>query len=143
MDKYEYEMEQIKKIIDDEINLKVSSALTKFAEKISLSHKIPLSLLLRDIPTTSDIAENVTCLGLLAKGTRCSRRGVCEGYCKMHLHQKKDTQPIQIVQSGPQHNHGIPPFFKEDCPACCACRPPQVSKKPLIDFGSILRNESF
>jgi len=127
-------------LIDEEVEKRVSGALSKFAERVSLSHRIPLSLLLRDLPTTIETVDPIACLGVTAKGKRCPSSGKYGGYCKKHLDQKKDNQPVQIVQSGGlQHNHGVPPFFKHDCPACSANRPQQ--SKPLIDFNLFKSNE--
>jgi hypothetical protein len=132
--------EQITRLIDAEVEKRVSGALSKFAERVSLSHKIPLPLLLRDLPTTIETVDTMACMGVTDKGARCTRKGKMDGFCKIHFHQKKDNQPVQIVQSvGLQHNHGVPPFYKHDCPACSASRSQQ--SKPLIDFNLFKSNE--
>jgi len=134
--------EQVIKLIDAEIDKRVSGALSKFAERISLSHRIPLALLLRDLPSTIEIVDTCSCLGVTDKNVRCTRKGKFEGYCKIHLHQKQKNQPIQIVQGPLQHNHGVPPFYKPDCPACMnrGCISSPITK-PLIDCSLFKNNE--
>ena len=135
--------DQIALIIDAEIKKKVSEALTEFAERVAISHRIPLSLLLRDMPSMADsLSTNInsnTCLGVTDKKVRCSRRGIMEGYCKGHFHQKQKIQPVAIIQGPIQHTHGIPPFYKHDCPACISKI--QIVKKPLIDCSLFSSNE--
>lgn len=133
--------DQLVKIIDAEVEKRVSGALSKFAQRISASHRIPLPLLLRDLPTTIETVDTRSCLGVTDKGARCTRKGKCEGYCKIHLHQKKEVQPVQIVQGPLQHNHGVPPFYKHDCPACAANRAPSPAPKLLIDCNLFRSNE--
>jgi NAD-dependent dihydropyrimidine dehydrogenase PreA subunit len=132
--------EQIASLVEKEVERKISEALTEFANRIALSHRIPLSLLLRDMPSQpTTLVSNVTintCRGVTAKGSRCTRNGICEGYCKMHLHQKQKVQPVKISST---HNHGIPPLFRADCPACAAGAI-SAPKKPLIDCSVFLRN---
>ena len=81
----------------------------------------------------------MSCMVVTDKGVRCTRNGKIAGFCKIHLHQKKDNQPVHIIQGALQHNHGIPPFYIHDCPACAANRPQQ--SKPLIDFNLFKTNE--
>lgn len=107
---------EVEKLINDEVERRVGCRLNKFAENISIVHGIPLRLLLRDVP--SDDGETV-CKGLLKSGKRCSRNAKKDGYCLQHIHQKKSVEPIQIV-SQVMHNHAFPPLFKSDCPACQA-----------------------
>ena len=133
--------DQLVRLIDTEVEKRVSGALSKFAQRISASHKIPLPLLLRDLPTTIETFDTTTCLGVTDKGARCTRKGKCDGYCKIHIHQKKEVQPVHIVQGPLQHNHGVPPFYKHDCPACAANKPPSSVPKPLIDCSLFKSNE--
>ena len=134
--------DQVTKLIETEVDKRVSGALSKFAERISLSHRIPLALLLRDLPTTIEMVDTCSCMGVTDKGVRCTRKGKIEGYCKIHLHQKKQNQPVQIVQGTLQHNHGVPPFYKHDCPACMN-KPTLIksASKPLIDCSLFMNNE--
>ena len=136
--------EQIENLVDQEVNKRVQEALSNYADMISKSYKIPLSLLLRDIPNikvgapTVDISSSM-CLGLRSGNKRCKMNGKYEGYCRHHFTQKQKTQPIKIIQGDVQHTHGFPPMYQEGCPAC-EQKPPEP-KKPLIDFKLIFSNE--
>jgi len=106
---------EIEKLVDDEVERRIVSRLTKYAENISLVHGIPLRLVLRDIPK-NDVGDT-KCKGILKTGKRCSRNSKNDGFCLSHLHQKKTSEPITIV-SDVVHNHSFPPLFQEGCPAC-------------------------
>ena len=121
--------DQIAKLIDDEVDKRVQESLTRYAETIASVHRIPLSLLLRDLPSSRPGAGN--CIGTTKVGSRCNKPGKYEGYCMSHYDQRKKVQPIQIIQEGPRHTHGVPPFFKDDCAACTSC--PIIRKKLVID----------
>ena len=136
--------EQIENLVDQEVNKRVQEALSNYADMISKSYKIPLSLLLRDIPnvvpreTPSSDTSSSTCLGLRAGNKRCKMNGKYEGYCRHHFTQKQKTQPVKITHGEVQHNHGFPPMYKEGCPACGDQKPVSTEpKKPLIDFKLI------
>ena len=108
-------IDELEKLINDEVERRMMTRMTKYAEKISLVHGIPIRLLLRDIPT-GDMGDTM-CQGLLKSGNRCSRKAKTDGFCMSHIHQKKSVEPIRIV-SEVVHNHSFPPMFKHDCPAC-------------------------
>ncbi|QIG59860.1 hypothetical protein [Dishui Lake phycodnavirus 4] len=108
-------MSEIEKLINEEVERRLLSRLTKYAENISIVHGIPLRLVLRDIPK-NDIGDT-RCKGLLKSGKRCSRNFKTDGYCLLHVHQKKSSDPITIV-SDVIHNHPFPPLFMQGCPAC-------------------------
>jgi hypothetical protein len=135
--------DKIEDLIEQEVQKQVQEALSNYADMISKSYKIPLSLLLRDIPNVvprtttpnSDISST-TCLGLRSGNKRCKMNGKYEGYCRHHFTQKQKTQPIVITQGEVKHTHGFPPMYQEGCPAC-APRPVEP-KKPLIDFKLVL-----
>jgi len=156
-------MEQIQALINQEVQKQVNDMLTAYAENISKSYKIPLALLLRDIPVSGEknssgqgqghgpCAGPNMCLGLKKGNIRCKMSGKYEGYCRHHYSQKQKLQPVKILNTV-QHNHGIPPFFQENCPACCSVpkKPPDTTittlpkpppKKSLIDCSLILSNE--
>ena len=129
--------ERIEELIEQEVKARVHEALSNYADMISKSYKIPLSLLLRDIPNikiADPITENhQTCLGLRSGNKRCKMAGKYEGYCRHHFSQKQKTQPITIVQGEVRHTHGFPPMYQEGCPACT--NRTLEPKKLLIDFG--------
>jgi hypothetical protein len=139
-------MDAIHKAIEHEIGARVQDALNRYAKYISETHRISLALLLRDIPVITDevgvpgsTPAQTACLGLTQKGTRCTSSGKFSGYCAKHHAQCQKIQPIRVHQSGPVHNHGVPPLFKDDCPACQSCALAQSEKKKvLIDFRGIL-----
>ena len=131
--------DKIEELIEQEVKKQVQEALSNYADMISKSYKIPLSLLLRDIPNVVPREADVTsttCLGLRAGNKRCKMNGKYEGYCRHHFVQKQKTQPIMITQGEVRHTHGFPPMYQEGCPAC-APRPIEP-KKPLIDFKLVL-----
>ena len=107
--------DELERLVDGEVERRMTLRLTKYAERVSAVHGIPLRILLRDMPTGNEGDDR--CQGLLKDGKRCSRRSKTDGYCLTHIHQKKSVEPIQIV-SDVQHNHSFPPIFKYDCPAC-------------------------
>ena len=144
---------KIEELIEHEVKKQVQSALSNYADMISKSYKIPLSLLLRDIPSISskdstsiDVSANI-CLGIRSGNKRCKMNGKYEGYCRHHFIQKQKTQPVQIVQGVIKHTHGFPPMYLEGCPACIQVKvkepiPTSVEpKKSLIDFKLIFNNE--
>ena len=131
--------DQIADLINQEVQKKVQEALSTFAETISKSYKIPLNLLLRDIPNSSS-TTTIYCLGIKAGGIRCKMQGKYEGYCRHHFMQKSKFQPTKIIQEKKNiHTHGIPPLYQE---GCGACQPPVVKlvpkKRPLIDYSGII-----
>jgi hypothetical protein len=142
-------MEQIQALINQEVQKQVNDMLTAYAENISKSYKIPLALLLRDIPVSGEKNSSSPCsgpgnmcLGLKKGNVRCKMSGKYEGYCRHHYSQKQKLQPVKILNTV-QHNHGIPPLYQENCPACKASAAPPVVpvKKSLIDFSLVLGNE--
>jgi hypothetical protein len=131
--------QQIEDLIEQEVSRRVNEALSKYADMISKSYKIPLSLLLRDIPEGVSEISSTTCLGLRAGNKRCKMSGKYDGYCRHHFMQHQKTQPVKIHHGEVQHTHGIPPLFQDGCPAC-VCKPVEVvapvdvTRKQLIDF---------
>jgi hypothetical protein len=130
--------EKIEELIEQEVKKQVQEALSNYADMISKSYKIPLSLLLRDIPNvvprespTCEVLPT-TCLGLRSGNKRCKMNGKYDGYCRHHFTQKQKIQPVQIPQGEVRHTHGFPPMYQEGCPACV--HTPAEPKKPLIDF---------
>lgn len=119
-------LREIEALIEDEVEKRLKTRLCKYAENITKVHGIPMRLLLRDIPSL-EMGDTI-CKGILKNGERCSRRFKTEGYCILHLHQKKAIEPIHIV-SDIQHNHTFPPLYKADCPACQA-NTTHISRSP-------------
>ena len=124
--------EAILKAIEEEINNQVNAKLSKYIERVSKRHGIPLKLLLEDVVVLKDL-KDVTCKGVVKGGTRCKRRGLHDGYCGWHLNQKTQKQvPISPTQTV-THTHPIgKPMFLNGCPACERC--PSTTQKLLIDM---------
>jgi len=115
-------MEQITRLIEEEVEKRVNERVNKMLERISQTYDISMRQLLRDLSTVVHQSGPVTCLGLTAKNTRCSRPGHHEGYCKIHKNQKPVTRvepPAQVtVVQTVAHTHTLPPLFMRGCPAC-------------------------
>lgn len=123
-------IEEIEKLIEKEVNVRVSSKLTAFLEYVSQAYDVSLNMLLKDLNNIDSLeveetfSEENRCSGLTAKGKRCPFKGKFNGYCKKHKREERprqrevapsyQCQPIERVT----HNHSIPPMYKEDCPAC-------------------------
>ena len=125
--------ETILKAIEEEINNQVTAKLSKYIERVSKRHGIPLKLLLEDVVILKDL-KDTTCKGVVKGGSRCKRRGLHDGYCGWHLNQKRQQQP-QIPTSPTQtvaHTHPVGrPMFLKGCPACE--RNSSNTQKLLID----------
>jgi hypothetical protein len=119
--------QQIEDLIEQEVSRRVNESLSKYADMISKSYKIPLSLLLRDIPEGVSDISSTTCLGLRAGNKRCKMNGKYDGYCRHHFMHHQKTQPIKI---GPAPDSGPGP---EPCPSPTP-KPPESARKQLIDF---------
>jgi hypothetical protein len=118
-------MEQITRLIEEEVEKRVNERVNKMLERISQTYDISMRQLLRDLSSIDPVIQQrgpVTCLGLTAKNTRCSRSAHHDGYCKIHKNQK----PVTRVEPPPQvtvvqtvaHTHTLPPLFMRGCPAC-------------------------
>jgi len=117
-------MDQIVKLLEDEIDKRVNERLSVVLERISRTYDISMRQLMRDLDAMPD-AVSTCCKGLTGKGKRCSRTAKTDGYCHMHIKQK----PVQRVTRAPvaapsqptlslQHTHTLPPLFMSGCPAC-------------------------
>lgn len=118
-------MEQIARLIEEEVERRVTERLTAALEKISQTYDISLRQLLRDIGTPGTSTWNgKVCHGTVKSGQKC-KRGVKDGsgYCMCH----KDQRPIPRAVPPPPsrtpsqvalHTHTLPPMFLAGCPAC-------------------------
>jgi hypothetical protein len=114
-------MDQISKLIEDEIEKRVNERINIMLDKISRTYDISLRQLMRDLDTMA--APSTCCKGLTGKGKRCSRSAKTDGYCHLHIKQK----PVQRIIRTPSsvtptlavaHTHTLPPLFMAGCPAC-------------------------
>jgi hypothetical protein len=114
-------MEQILRLIEEEVEKRVNKVL----EKISQTYDISMRQLLRDVAAMPENTPQTRCLGLTAKKSRCTRPGHHDGYCKVHKDQKPARVPppppattTVTVHPAVQHTHTLPPLFMRGCPAC-------------------------
>jgi len=118
--------QKIEALINDEVARKLAGYLTH----ISRTYDISLNVLVQDLErSTAEASTTNKCLGKTAKGTQCTKPGKYNGYCKLHQVTPTVSRPV-ISTVG--HNHGIPPLYRADCPACNASN--KVTEKLLIDF---------
>lgn len=127
--------EAILKAIEEEINNQVNAKLSKYIERVSKRHGIPLKLLLEDVCVLKEM-KDTQCKGVVKGGTRCKRRGAHGGYCGLHVIQKRET--VRVCEPTPEteqvkHTHPVgKPLFLKGCPACE--RNSQNNQKLLIDM---------
>jgi|TARA_B110000238_G_scaffold135697_1_gene146104 hypothetical protein len=116
--------ERITKLVDDELEDRVSLIINDYAMKISKKYGISLDLLLRDIPESY---TSMTCKGTKSNGQRCGFKAGSNGYCRHHKVQgERICQRIFATTSN--HNHGPETMFVKGCPGC-------ESSNELIDLG--------
>ena len=115
--------QKIETLINDEVARKLAGYLTH----ISRTYDISLNVLVQDLERSTASTSN-RCLGKTNKGTQCTRQSKYNGYCKLHEVIPTVSRPV-ISTVG--HNHGIPPLYRADCPACNTNK---VTEKLLIDF---------
>ena len=70
--------EKISDLLEEELKLRMDLLLTEYAETISRKYQISLHLLLKDIPCVSVTS---TCMGTKPDGSRCTFKGIHNGYC--------------------------------------------------------------
>tara|TARA_R110001592_G_scaffold200895_1_gene449835 strand:- start:12627 stop:13070 length:444 start_codon:yes stop_codon:yes gene_type:complete len=144
--------EKLTELFEAEVEKRINEKITAFAKQIAESYKLPISLLLRDIPDIEphNKSAEMTCLGVKANGQRCMFKAREGGYCNHHQNQRKKLSPIKVLSSSNLcHNHSVPPLYQEGCPAC-ECRPritPSSShsslgtpQKSVIDFNLLVDN---
>ena len=114
-------MDQITKLIEEEIEKRVNERINAVLEKISKTYDISLRQLMRDLDTIPD-APSTGCKGLTCKGKRCSRTAKTDGYCHWHISQKPVQRVTRTTSASTTlavaHTHTLPPLFLAGCPAC-------------------------
>tara|TARA_R110002073_G_scaffold147288_1_gene300026 strand:- start:156 stop:524 length:369 start_codon:yes stop_codon:yes gene_type:complete len=93
-------MDNIVKVIEDEINVRVSKRLSNFMVTVSKDFKIPIRLLLRYLEEPGDEPSRVGCCRGIKKssGKPCDKKAKVNGYCMFHLNQDKVLhKPLTIV----------------------------------------------
>ena len=114
--------------IEELINDEVARKLAVYLEHISRTYDISLKVLIQDLEKPEEPSNQ--CLGKTNKGTRCTKPGKYSGYCKIHQIKPAVSRPV-VSKVG--HNHGIPPLYKADCPACNTHNN-TLPEKLLIEF---------
>lgn len=111
--------QQIMTVIETEVNRRVSERLSNVVQHVARTYRLPFEKLMKDVAQLE--VKSDQCLGLVGKGTRCTRHARIDGYCKMHQDQKprivmRPEEPE--APAGPAHTHTFPPLFLAGCPAC-------------------------
>jgi Family of unknown function (DUF5763) len=110
--------QQIMEIIENEVNRRVSERLSNVISHVAKTYRLPFDKLMKDVAGIE--VKTDQCLGIVGKGTRCTRHARLDGYCKMHQDQKPRIvmcrEPVEAA--GPAHTHSLPPLFLAGCPAC-------------------------
>tara|TARA_B110000977_G_scaffold32628_2_gene43391 strand:+ start:4082 stop:4471 length:390 start_codon:yes stop_codon:yes gene_type:complete len=125
--------ERIIEVFEEEFKLRVDGMMTEFADIISKKHQISLDLLLRDIPLLSPTA---VCRGTKPDGSRCTFKGIHDGYCGKHKRQGNRIKQ-RFHESHDGHNHGPGLSYVVGCQGC----EKSFSSKQVIDLNSIMGNE--
>jgi len=113
--------QQIKDLIETEVERRVNERVSSFAEVISKKYHIPLRSILLD--SNINVKGNGTCLGTKPDGKRCKVSGKYNGYCKRHMEQFKPLKRVVSAENIVKHTHPIMnPIFLKGCPACEPCK---------------------
>ena len=110
--------QQIMAVIETEVNRRVSERLSNVVQHVSRTYRLPFEKLMKDVACLE--VKSDQCLGLVGKGTRCTRHARIDGYCKMHQDQKPviAMRPVEPEAPTVLHTHSLPPMFLAGCPAC-------------------------
>lgn len=107
---------QIMTVIEAEVDRRVNSKLNEILKFMACKYDLNIERLMRDIAGID--ANQTQCLGLIGKGSRCTRHARHHGYCNIHQGQA----PRAVAPPSPSqevvHTHTLPPLFLEGCPAC-------------------------
>ena len=111
--------QQIMAIIENEVNRRVSERLSNVMHHVAKTYRLPFDKLMKDVAGIE--VKTDQCLGIVGKGTRCTRHARVDGYCKTHQDQKPRIvmrPETTEAEAGPAHTHTLPPMFLAGCPAC-------------------------
>jgi len=111
---------QVIEVIENEVNRRVSERLSNVVHHISKTYRLSYERIMKEVAGLEGTRTD-QCLGLVGKGTRCTRHARIDGYCKTHQDQKplvlmRAESPVPV--SAIQHTHTLPPLFLAGCPAC-------------------------
>ena len=90
--------EKIADLLEEELKLRMDLLLTEYAETISKKYQISLQLLLKDIPCVSVTS---TCMGTKPDGSRCTFKGIHNGYCGKHQKQGEKIKQMWSITAHP------------------------------------------
>jgi len=112
---------QIMEVIENEVNRRVSERLSNVVQHISKTYRLSYERIMKEVAGLEGTRTD-QCLGLVGKGTRCTRHARIDGYCKTHQDQKplvlmraESPEPQTVTR---HHTHSLPPLFLAGCPAC-------------------------
>lgn len=106
---------QIMAVVNTEIERRVNEKLADILRFMADKYDLSFERLMKDIAYVE--TNQTQCLGLIGKGTRCTRHQRTNGYCNIHQNQAPkipQKPPVEEVV----HTHTLPPLFLEGCPAC-------------------------
>ena len=134
-------MDEIKRIIEEQIDNEVQNKMTIFIEYISNTYGISMKVLLRDFEKMANTERTVVTSSKQCMGVNASNKKRCKfaagpcGYCKKHLDQYKPPRPVPPPSpvSTVKHNHPVHTLFCPDCPSCQKNKN-QSKDNLLIDF---------
>jgi hypothetical protein len=118
---------QILEVLENEVNRRVSERLSNVVHHISRTYRLSYDRIMKEVAGLEGTKTD-QCLGLVGKGTRCTRHARIDGYCKTHQDQKprvlmkevtvpeSSSSSVTLLQN--QHTHSLPPLFLAGCPAC-------------------------
>jgi hypothetical protein len=116
---------QIIEVIENEVNRRVSDRLSNVVQHISRTYRLSYERIMKEVAGLEGTRTD-QCLGLVGKGTRCTRHARIDGYCKTHQDQKPMVlmraieSPVspEELSTVTRHTHSLPPLFLAGCPAC-------------------------
>ena len=120
----------ISKLINDEVERRVSDKITGLLRYMSDEYDIPLKTLVR-LMDRNDV-EMSQCIAMNKNGNRCRNAPKKNGYCGRHQHLHHEVK-YKSPEVKAQHNHKLPPLYVHNCPACNKGKP----LRDLVDcFGN-------
>jgi hypothetical protein len=107
---------QIMVVVEAEVERRVNAKLGEILKFMAGKYDLNLERLMRDVAGVD--AHQTQCLGLIGKGSRCTRHARNHGYCNIHQGQAPKAAAAPSPPQEVVHTHTLPPLFLEGCPAC-------------------------
>jgi hypothetical protein len=126
---------QIRPIIQDEFERHENAHRHTLFEFQSKKYDIPFSRLVTDWRNLQhNVIVDNRCHAMNGKGKICKNKSRLNGYCHLHASQYKPPTSQEVTAThAVQHNHTLPPLWKDGCPAC-------ILQKPFRDLGDCFNN---